>query len=41
MEIIKKQPLAKEKDLQILIERNLDKIFGISFLESEYPIPNG
>jgi hypothetical protein len=41
MEIIKKQPFAKEKDLQILIERNLDKIFGISFLESEYPIPNG
>ncbi|GAG98713.1 unnamed protein product, partial [marine sediment metagenome] len=41
MEVIKRKQIAKEKDLQILIEKNLDRIFGISFLESEYPIPNG
>jgi len=41
MKVIKRKQLAKEKDLQILIEKNLDRIFGISFLESEYSIPNG
>lgn len=41
MEIVKKQSFTKEKELQGLIERNMDEVFGIRFLESEYPIPNG
>lgn len=41
METVKKQSFTKEKELQGLIEKNMEEIFGIRFLESEYPIPNG
>lgn len=41
METVKKQSFTKEKELQVLIERNMEEVFGIRLLESEYPIPNG
>ena len=30
-----------EKDLQILIEKNMELFFGVRFLKSEYAITNG
>ncbi len=41
MQIIKNICLPSEKFLQKLIESNLDNVFGIKFIESEYALPNG
>lgn len=30
-----------ERELQILIEKNMDTFFGVNFLQSEFSIPNG
>lgn len=38
---ISKRPLPNEKHIQKLIEKNLEEIFGIRFLETEYSIPGG
>lgn len=34
-------PVALEKDLQILIEQNMQAFFGVTFLQSEYTTSNG
>jgi predicted transport protein len=30
-----------ERELQVLVERNMNTFFGVTFLQSEYSIPNG
>ncbi|WP_367344489.1 hypothetical protein [Methanomethylovorans sp.] len=30
-----------ERELQILIEKNMHTFFGVTFLQSEFSIPNG
>jgi len=37
---IKEIPFKKEKDLQQLTEKNLDTIFGLQFVETEYKVQN-
>ena len=37
---VKEIPFKKEKDLQTLTEENLDTIFGLQFVETEYKIHN-
>jgi len=41
IETVKRVQFDKEKDLQNLVETNIEKFFGLKFLETEYPIPNG
>ena len=41
VENVKRVHFNKEKELQELVELNMSKFFGIEFLETEYPIPNG
>jgi hypothetical protein len=41
IESIKRIQFSKEKPLQNLIEKNIDSFFGLTFLETEYAIPNG
>jgi hypothetical protein len=41
IETVKRISFVKEKELQELVESNMEKFFGIKFLETEYPIPNG
>jgi len=40
-ELIKSEPVGLEKQLQTFIENNLETIFGIQLLASEYAIPGG
>ena len=35
------QQVALEAELQDLLEKNMSTFFGVTFLESEYKIPNG
>ena len=30
-----------ERELQVLVEKNMSTFFGVTFLQSEFPIPNG
>jgi len=41
LENVKISQFRKERDLQIFVEQNMEFLFGIKFLESEYSIPNG
>ncbi|WP_340114263.1 endonuclease NucS domain-containing protein [Maribellus mangrovi] len=41
IENVKRVHFNKEKELQELVEKNMSKFFGLEFLETEYPIPNG
>lgn len=41
VENIKRIQFSKEKSLQNLIEKNIESFFGLTFLETEYAIPNG
>ena len=41
IENIKRIPFTKEKDLQLMVEKNIEIFFGLRFLETEYSIPNG
>ena len=41
IETVKRISFIKEKELQELVEDNMEKFFGIKFLETEYSIPNG
>lgn len=38
---VKRIQLKKEKELQNLVENNIEMFFGMKFLETEYSIPNG
>jgi len=41
IEKVKKIQFNKEKELQNLVEINIEMFFGLRFLETEYSIPNG
>ncbi|SHJ20993.1 Protein of unknown function DUF91 [Tangfeifania diversioriginum] len=41
VENVQRLQFNREKELQELVEFNMEKIFGLKFLETEYPIPNG
>ena len=41
IENVKRIQFSKEKELQNLIEKNIEIFFGMNFLETEYLIPNG
>ena len=41
IENVKISQFNKEKDIQVFVEKNMEFLFGIKFLESEYSIPNG
>ena len=38
---VERKQFNKEKELHNLVEKNIDIFFGMKFLETEYPIPNG
>lgn len=41
VELVPGQDFSHEKELQSTLEKNLESILGVTFLETEYPIPNG
>ena len=38
---LKSQSVTIEKELQVLIEKNMSEFFGVRFLKTEYPIDGG
>jgi len=36
LQVIKENPFKLEKDLQVLTESNLDMVFGLDFVKSEF-----
>ena len=38
---VKSSPVSLEKELQTLIESNMEAFFGVRFLDTEYRITNG
>lgn len=40
LEIIKEQPFSLEKEIQLLTETNLELVFGLDFVKSEFSLNN-